>query len=63
MSDAEVIFGKALEESNLRQLKQASVELYQIYQELQKAGFDKQEAMTLMIALTRNGEKKIDENA
>ena len=49
-------FSRALDASNLQQ---AAQELYQLYSELQRAGFDKTEAMTLMIAMAGIGGKKV----
>ena len=48
------LFEKALENSNI---KQAAEDLYQLYQELLKAGFTQVEAMTLMVAMIQNGRK------
>ena len=53
MTEAEQIFGKAFGESNLEQVRKAAVGMFQIYEELQKAGFDKAEAMTIMITMTQ----------
>lgn len=56
--NGKMIFEKAIAESNAEALKQAAEGMYQIFTALQKAGFDKQEAMTVMIAMTQNGKTK-----
>lgn len=56
------LFKEALENAYLQDMIKAARGLYQIYCELQKAGFDKQEAMTLLIALIQKArEIKPDE--
>lgn len=46
------LFEAAIDESFVRDMKTASKALYQIFQELVNAGFDKDSALKLMIALT-----------
>ena len=45
------IFSKALEESNAKQLKESADCMFQLYRLLQEAGFDKQEAMTILLGM------------
>ena len=52
--DNKSAFEQALDTSNL---EQAARELFRLYAELQKAGFDKAEAMMLIAAMTQNGRK------
>lgn len=52
------IFEKALEESNMQQVKEAAAEMYQIYREFCEVGFTKTEAMTLLIAMLSNCGKR-----
>ena len=47
-------FSKALEESYLRELKKVTGELYLMYKAFIEAGFDKKEAMTLLLAMMHN---------
>ena len=47
-------FQKALENSYVKELGTAARDLYQIYKELQNAGFDKTEAMALLITMIQN---------
>lgn len=50
-------FQKALENSYLKELGTAARDLYQIYRELQNAGFDKTEAMALLMSMVQNVKK------
>lgn len=52
------IFEKALEESNMQQVKEAAAQMYQIHREFCEAGFTKTEAMTLLIAMLNNSGKR-----
>ena len=56
------IFSKALEESNARQLKECADGKFQLYRVLQEAGFDKQEAMTILLGMMPK-KKDNDEDA
>ena len=53
------LFSKALEESNARQLKESADGMFQLYRLLQEAGFDKQEAMTILLGMMPK--KKVDD--
>ena len=46
------LFEAAIDESFVQDMKMASKAMYQIYSELVNAGFDKDSALKLMIALT-----------
>ena len=48
------LFEKILEESNLQELKDSAVQLYQVYKSFIDAGFNDQQAMTLMVAIIHN---------
>ena len=50
-------FQKALENSYIKELGTAARDLYQIYRELQNAGFDKTEALTLLMTMVQNVKK------
>jgi hypothetical protein len=52
--DNKSAFEQALDMSNL---ERAARELFQLYTELQKAGFEKAEAMMLLAAMTQYGTK------
>lgn len=54
MSENSELFEKILEESNLQELKNSAVQLYQVYKSLIDAGFNDQQAMTLMVAIIHN---------
>lgn len=58
MSENSQLFGKILEESNLHELKKAADGMYQIYRSFTEAGFDKSEAMMLMLSIMQGGVKK-----
>lgn len=58
MSEKFNLFETALNESFAKQVREAAKGMYQIYREFISAGFDKGEAMTLMIAMMQNGTKK-----
>lgn len=51
-------FKDALENTYFQDLTKAAEGLHQIYCELQKAGFDKAEAMTLLLAMMHNGKRQ-----
>ena len=54
MSENSQLFEKILEESNLQELKNSAVQMYQIYKSFIEAGFSDQQAMTLMVAIMHN---------
>ena len=54
MNENSKLFEKILEESNLQELKNSAVQLYQIYKSFIDAGFNDQQAMTLMVIIIHN---------
>ena len=58
MSNEKVLFEDILYKSNIHELKKAADGMYQIYRSFTEAGFDKSEAMMLMLSIMQNGVKK-----
>lgn len=58
MNEKPILFEKILEESNIHELKKAADGMYQIYRSFIEAGFDKSEAMMLMLSIMQGGVKK-----
>ena len=55
MSDELEMFEKAMNESYKHALKESAVGLYEIYREFINAGFDKDSALSLLIAFMQGG--------
>ena len=51
-------FEMALKAANDQSVKEAAQGLYDLYRALQDAGFDKAEAMMLMMSMLQNGKKE-----
>ncbi len=54
-------FAKALEESDMREVKKAAEGMYQLFQALVKAGFEKQDALTILTTMMQNGKEQIND--
>ena len=55
MKENKPLLERIIEESNRQKLEQAAVEMYTLFSELCKAGFEKEDAMAILLAMMKNG--------